>query len=152
MSSRLRNEISTRNIGEQPPCRRQRGSLKTEHEPASRNQSVCDEVLLKLQPVAAGSCPTIAERTALQSRNPTPLDRNVWTIVLAGGEGERLRPLITRWLGVHRPKQYCTFVGSRSMLRHTLDRAERLTGVERTLVVVARQHEPRLWDRLAPHR
>lgn len=34
------------------------------------------------------------------------------------------------------------------MLRHTLDRAEQLTGIERMLVVVASHHEPRVWDRL----
>lgn len=56
-----------------------------------------------------------------------------------------------RWWGEHRPKQYCTFVGDRSMLRHTLDRAERLTGADRMLVVVANHHEPRAWDRLTDH-
>ena len=35
-------------------------------------------------------------------------------------------PLIHRWLGGHRPKQYCTFVGARSMFQHTLDRADML--------------------------
>ncbi len=40
----------------------------------------------------------------------------LWSIVLAGGEGERLRPFVERWLGRHRPKQYCAFVGTRSML------------------------------------
>ena len=44
-------------------------------------------------------------------------------VVLAGGDGERLRPLTERWLGHHTPKQYCSFVGTRSMLDHTLDRA-----------------------------
>ncbi len=75
-------------------------------------------------------------------------DPAVWTIVLAGGEGERLRPLMERWLGCHRPKQYCAFVGRRSMLRHTLDRAERLSGAERVRVVVARHHEWGAWDDL----
>lgn len=29
----------------------------------------------------------------------------LWSIILAGGEGERVRPLIQRWLGCHKPKQ-----------------------------------------------
>ena len=65
---------------------------------------------------------------------------NLWSIVLAAGEGERLRGLTEKWLGYHRPKQYCTFVGTRSMLQHTLDRAERLTSRERTVTVIARSH------------
>ncbi|MEO6992936.1 MAG: sugar phosphate nucleotidyltransferase [Lacunisphaera sp.] len=69
-------------------------------------------------------------------------DQAVWSVVLAGGEGERLRPLMERWWGAHRPKQYCTFVGRRSMLQHTLDRAEKLSGAGRRLVVVAGHHEP----------
>jgi mannose-1-phosphate guanylyltransferase len=47
-------------------------------------------------------------------------------IVLAGGSGKRLQPVTERWLGEHRPKQYCTFVGTRSMLQHTLDRVKTL--------------------------
>ncbi len=66
----------------------------------------------------------------------------LWSIILAGGEGSRISPFIKRWLGRHRPKQYCTFVGTRSLLRHTLDRAARLTPGERTLVVVDRTHLP----------
>lgn len=29
---------------------------------------------------------------------------HAWSIVLAGGEGERVKPLVQRWLGRHRPK------------------------------------------------
>jgi len=43
----------------------------------------------------------------------------VWSIVLAGGEGERIKPLVLRWLGRHRLKQYCSVVGMRSMFQHT---------------------------------
>ena len=58
------------------------------------------------------------------------------SIVLAGGEGERTRPFIERWLGSHRPKQYCRFVGRRTMFQHTVDRADRLSpGVHRFSVV-----------------
>jgi mannose-1-phosphate guanylyltransferase len=63
-----------------------------------------------------------------------------WSIVLAGGEGERIKPLVMRWLGRHKPKQYCTFTGHRSMLVHTLSRAERLSGLARTVTVIARSH------------
>ncbi len=70
------------------------------------------------------------------------VDRNVWSIVLAGGEGERVKPLVQRWLGRHRPKQYCTFVGTRSMFQHTVDRAAVVTGLDKTVVVAGRAHEP----------
>jgi mannose-1-phosphate guanylyltransferase len=68
------------------------------------------------------------------------MNQDLWSIVLAGGEGERLRPLIERWLGRHRPKQYCTFVGTRSLFQHTLDRADLLTSPERKIVVIAERH------------
>ena len=65
----------------------------------------------------------------------------LWSIVLAGGEGKRIRPVIQRWLCQDKPKQYCTFVGTRSMFQHTLDRAGRLAGPERTVIVIDRTHQ-----------
>jgi mannose-1-phosphate guanylyltransferase len=62
-------------------------------------------------------------------------------IVLAGGSGERLRPVTERWLGEHRPKQYCTFVGTRSMLQHTLDRVMTLVPQSNIVTVIAEEHE-----------
>lgn len=59
-------------------------------------------------------------------------------IVLAGGEGTRLNPLVTEWLGEPRPKQFCTFVGTRSMLEHTWDRALELVGPQRILTVITK--------------
>lgn len=67
-------------------------------------------------------------------------DRRLWSVILAGGEGQRMRALIQRWLGMHKPKQYCTFVGTRSMFQHTLDRADMLTPPGRTISVVACSH------------
>lgn len=72
--------------------------------------------------------------------DPNDADRRVWSLVLAGGDGERLKPLVQRWLGRPRPKQYCTFVGTRSMFQHTVDRATQLTAADRTVVVAARHH------------
>lgn len=63
-----------------------------------------------------------------------------WSIVLAGGEGVRMQPAIRRWLGRTIPKQYCRFIGTRSMFQHTLDRMMRVTNPARTVVVVARGH------------
>lgn len=63
-----------------------------------------------------------------------------WGIVLAGGEGKRLQNFIRLHWGSMRPKQYCTLIGDKSMLRHTLARAEQLIPPERLLTVVSRQH------------
>jgi mannose-1-phosphate guanylyltransferase len=66
----------------------------------------------------------------------------LWAIVLAGGEGTRLRPLIRQLCGDERPKQYAPLLGSRSLLRATLDRVRRAIPRQRTVVVVSRWHVP----------
>lgn len=66
---------------------------------------------------------------------------HLWSIVLAGGEGTRVGSFVHRWLGRPRPKQFCTFVGTRSLLQHTLDRAAGLTPAEQSVLVVAQPHQ-----------
>jgi len=61
-------------------------------------------------------------------------------IILAGGEGKRVQPFIRRFLGIDLPKQYVNIIGTRSMLEHTFERAERLIPPERLFVIVARDH------------
>jgi mannose-1-phosphate guanylyltransferase len=68
-----------------------------------------------------------------------------WSIVLAGGDGVRLRPYVQHRFGELRPKQYCNFFGARSMLEHTLDRAASLASEARTVTIVAAAHER--WSR-----
>lgn len=59
--------------------------------------------------------------------------RTLWSVRLVGGEGERTRPFMEQWLGCHLPKQYCSFVGTRSMFQHTWDRADQLNDPERIM-------------------
>lgn len=66
--------------------------------------------------------------------------QNLWGIVLAGGEGTRVREFLRRRCGGRGIKQFCAVVGRRSMLEHTLARVERLIPRERTLVVVSEDH------------
>jgi mannose-1-phosphate guanylyltransferase len=91
------------------------------------------------------------ERLPIMARDRSA-GENVWSIVLAGGEGERLKPFVLRWLGRHRPKQYCTFVGTRSMFEHTLDRATLVASPKRTVVVAARHHRHEMPDQPFAHR
>ena len=76
-------------------------------------------------------------------------DSRVWSIVMAGGEGERTRPLIERWLGRHKPKQYCTFAGTRSLLQHTVDRADQVADPGRRVTIVAESHRDEAMAQLA---
>jgi mannose-1-phosphate guanylyltransferase len=70
-------------------------------------------------------------------------DRPVYAIVLAGGEGTRLRSLTTNGLGEPVPKQFCSFGGSGSLLAAARDRAAGIAGHGRVVVVVSRAH--RTW-------
>jgi mannose-1-phosphate guanylyltransferase len=72
----------------------------------------------------------------------------LWAIVLAGGEGVRLRPLTRHLHGDERPKQYAAVVGSRSLLRQTLDRVALAVPPERTVVVTLASHAAFLEDEL----
>jgi mannose-1-phosphate guanylyltransferase len=61
---------------------------------------------------------------------------NVWAIVLAGGEGTRVRGFLKQLCGGTGLKQFSPIIGRRSMLQHTLDRMQQLVPAERTVIVV----------------
>jgi len=65
---------------------------------------------------------------------------NRCAIILAGGEGKRLQPLIRRLRGDRLPKQYVNFTGVGSMLEQTFRRAELLIPRDRIFVVVGQGH------------
>lgn len=148
MKTISKNKIIAHKANARPDCRHSKRAERFERGDVPQRMHTLWSAEPELQSVAAQSTQASLECGAVRLPYPAKSTDQVWTIVLAGGEGERLRPLMTRWLGQHRPKQYCTFVGNHSMLRHTLNRAEQLTSIERMRVVVARHHEPRLWDRL----
>jgi mannose-1-phosphate guanylyltransferase len=68
------------------------------------------------------------------------MSEHLWVLVLAAGDGSRIRHLTTDAKGRSVPKQYASFNGEASMLRKTLDRAESIVPRERVAVVVARDH------------
>lgn len=61
-------------------------------------------------------------------------------IVLSAGNGTRVREFVHRLRSHDLPKQYVNFIGSRSMLEHTFQRAEKLIPAERLYVVIAKEH------------
>jgi len=63
-----------------------------------------------------------------------------WIIVLAGGSGQRMRSAIYRWFGENTPKQFCTFVGSQSMLEHTWNRARTIVDEKNIVTVAVAEH------------
>jgi len=65
---------------------------------------------------------------------------DLWGLVLAGGEGKRLEEYVRQLRGESLPKQYVNFIGTRSMLEHTFDRAERLIPRQRILTIVSKHH------------
>jgi mannose-1-phosphate guanylyltransferase len=60
-----------------------------------------------------------------------------WAVVLAGGEGARLRELVRALHGSDVPKQFAMIEEGRSMLQATLFRARLLVPESRTIAVVA---------------
>ena len=72
----------------------------------------------------------------------------IWSIVLGSGDAGRMTEFIQSWLGSPKPKQYCAFVGDRSLFQHTLDRASTLSRQEHIVTVVAREHGHQAWSQL----
>jgi mannose-1-phosphate guanylyltransferase len=69
-----------------------------------------------------------------------------WGVVLVGGEGRRLHSLTRDEQGRAVPKQYCSFLGSQSLLRSAIDRLSAVVDRRRIIVVVAASHR-RWWQR-----
>jgi mannose-1-phosphate guanylyltransferase len=82
---------------------------------------------------------------------PTP----PWALLLAGGDGRRLRTLTRQIAGDPRPKQFCPIFDGETLLDRTRRRADLLTRLDQQVIVVTRTHEPfyaPLMQELAPER
>ena len=76
-------------------------------------------------------------------------DKNTWGIVLAAGEGNRVREFFSALCGGRGIKQFCSVLGKRSLLQMTLDRVQQLIPRERILIIVDKRHRPEAAAQLA---
>ena len=67
-----------------------------------------------------------------------------WALILAAGEGKRVRVLTRDRRGHHAPKQFSSADGKVTLLSATLRRAGRIAPCEQIVTIVAAQHE-RWW-------
>ena len=63
-----------------------------------------------------------------------------WAVILAGGDGTRLRELSYEVSGDRRPKQFCEFFGGKTLLAHTRDRLRPLFLHKNTFFVLNKAH------------
>jgi mannose-1-phosphate guanylyltransferase len=74
--------------------------------------------------------------------SPTsPSSGHMWAVLLAGGDGIRLRDLTVRIVGDDRPKQFCPILGAESLLRQARARLDPLFPGDRQVFVVTDAHE-----------
>ena len=74
---------------------------------------------------------------------------HLWAVLLAGGDGVRLRDLTRRIAGDSRPKQFCRIIGEQSLFRETRTRLDPLFIRDRQVFVFSRAHERYYGDDLA---
>jgi mannose-1-phosphate guanylyltransferase len=82
----------------------------------------------------------MSDLASLSTTTP-PMPRHLWAVLLAGGDGIRLRDLTVRIVGDHRPKQFCPIIGSESLLSQTRARLDPLFSGDRQVFVVSCAHE-----------
>lgn len=80
--------------------------------------------------------PTVASQSSANHK---------WALILAAGEGSRLRALTTQPCGTPVPKQYCSLSGGQSLMEDAIRRAQSQVAAERICAIVAQQHH-RWWS------
>lgn len=74
-----------------------------------------------------------------------------WSIILAGGEGVRLRGLTRFVCGDERPKQFCPLLSNHTLLQKAKQRAERSISPERVLYSLTQDHQEYYLNDLGDH-
>lgn len=72
-----------------------------------------------------------------------------WAVVLAGGDGNRLRPLTRLITGEDRPKQFCRLFGDGTLLAQTRSRLATTISPEQMVFSLVKAHERFYSDELA---
>jgi len=67
-----------------------------------------------------------------------------WVVILAAGEGSRVKSLTRDRNGKPAPKQFCSIRGRHTLIEETLRRARRIATPERIVIVVSHRHH-RWW-------
>jgi mannose-1-phosphate guanylyltransferase len=75
--------------------------------------------------------------------------KHEWAVILAGGDGTRLKSLTRRITGDERPKQFCPVIADMTLLQETQKRVALELAKERTLFLLNRLHEPYYSDILS---
>jgi mannose-1-phosphate guanylyltransferase len=83
-----------------------------------------------------------SEHPSFTSNQADPRGADRWAVILAGGDGTRLRPLTRVIAGDERPKQFCAVLGDETLLDQTRSRVALAVRPAQTFFVLARAHEP----------
>ncbi len=76
-----------------------------------------------------------------RSQNVESSAPHLWAVLLAGGDGVRLRDLTRRIAGDSRPKQFCRIIRGESLFRQTRTRVDPVFLRDRQVFVFSRVHE-----------
>lgn len=74
---------------------------------------------------------------------------HTWALILAAGDGTRLRALTTKPCGTAVPKQFCSLHGGRTLLEDAVARANALIATDKICAIVAEQHREWWMEQLA---
>jgi mannose-1-phosphate guanylyltransferase len=76
-------------------------------------------------------------------------EKHHWGVILAGGDGTRLKPLTHLVSNDDRPKQFCPLLGGKTLLAQTRLRIAGSVNPGRTLFLLNKVHEPFYKEKLA---
>ena len=79
-------------------------------------------------------------RTTASVRTDCVTGQSRWGVILAGGDGTRLRDLTRLVSGDARPKQFCSLFGDQTLLEQTRQRAERSIPADKLLIPLTNAH------------